>query len=139
MNTAAEILEFIRKTQFCSLATIEAGEPRARMVMILRADEQGLLFNTGVTKDLYHQIEGNPAVELCFYDPAIQVQVRVRGRFTAQKDDQTFKLVLEKLPFLKPVVAERGTGVLAPYILKKGRATVWTMANNMAPKTYVEL
>jgi pyridoxamine 5'-phosphate oxidase len=139
MNTAAEILEFIRKTQFCSLATIEAGEPRARMVMILRADENGILFNTGVLKDLHKQIDANPAVELCFYDPAAMVQVRVRGRFAPQKDDATFALVQEKLPFLKSLVAERGTGVLAPYILKKGRATVWTMANNMAPKTFVDL
>ena len=139
MNTAAEILQFIRKTQYCSLATIEAGEPRVRMVMILRADQQGILFNTGVTKDLHKQIEANAAVELCFFDPASRVQVRVRGRFAPQKDDETFKLVLEKLPFLKPMVAEHGTGVLAPYLLKKGRATVWTMDNNLAPKTFVDL
>jgi hypothetical protein len=31
------------------------------------------------------------------------------------------------------MVAEHGTGMLAPDILKRGRATVWTMANNLAP------
>jgi pyridoxamine 5'-phosphate oxidase len=139
MNTASEILTFIRKTQYCALATCEAGEPRVRMVMILRADERGILFNTGVMKDLHKQIEANSAVELCFFDPTSQVQVRVRGRFAAQKDDETFKLVLEKLPFLKPLVEGRGTGALAPYLLKQGRATVWTMADNMAPKTFVDL
>jgi uncharacterized pyridoxamine 5'-phosphate oxidase family protein len=139
MNTASEILAFIRKSQFCSLATIEAGEPRVRMVMILRADENGILFNTGVNKDLYKQIEANPAVELCFYDPAAQIQVRVHGRFAPQRDEATINLVLEKLPFLRALVAERGSGALSPYILKKGRATVWTLANNMAPKTYVDL
>lgn len=136
---AAEILEFIRKTQFGSLATIEAGEPRVRMVMIMRADEQGILFNTGANKDLNKQIAANPAAEFCFYDPASQVQVRVQGRFAPQRDEATFTLVQEKLPFLKAMVAEHGTGALAPYILKKGRATVWTMANNMAPKTFVDL
>jgi len=137
--TATEILEFIRKTQYCALATIESGEPRVRMVMILRADQRGILFNTGVTKDLYRQIEANSAAELCFFDPSSQIQVRVRGRFVPQKDPETHKLVLEKLPFLKPMVEAQGTGFLAPYLLKQGRATVWTMASNMAPKTFVEL
>jgi pyridoxamine 5'-phosphate oxidase len=136
---AAEILDFIRKSQFCALATIEAGEPRVRMVMILRADERGILFNTGVAKDLYKQIESNSAVELCFFDPNSQIQVRVRGRFVPQRDAETHTLVLEKLPFLKPMVEAQGTGLLAPYLLKQGRATVWTMATNMAPKTFVQL
>lgn len=137
--TAAEILSFVGKHPFCALSTIEAGEPRVRMVMILRADERGILFNTGVAKDLYRQIEANSATELCFYDPASQTQMRVRGRFVPQKDAETQALVLEKLPFLKPLVEKHGTGILAPYLLSHGRATVWTMATNMEPKTFVEL
>jgi uncharacterized pyridoxamine 5'-phosphate oxidase family protein len=136
---APEILDFIKKNPYCSLATIEAGEPRVRMVMILRADERGILFNTGVTKDLYKQIEANAAVELCFFDPQARLQVRVRGRFVPQKDAETHALVLEKLPFLKPMVETHGLGMLAPYLLKSGRATVWTMETNLEPKTYVSL
>ena len=90
-------------------------------------------------KDLNKQIEANPATELCFFDPATQRQVRVRGRFALQRDDETHALVLEKLPFVKPMVEAQGTGFLAPYILKQGRATVWTMATNFDPKTFVQL
>lgn len=136
---AAEILEFIRANPYCALATTEGGEPRVRMVMILRADERGILFNTGISKDLFKQIEANTAVELCFFDPKSRVQVRIRGRFAAQKDAETHALVLEKLPFLKPMVEAQGTGLLAPYVLKRGRATVWTMATNFEPKRFVEL
>ncbi len=137
--TAAEILDFIRANPYCALATVEGGEPRVRMVMILRADERGILFNTGVSKDLHKQIEANTAVELCFFDPKSGVQVRVRGRFAPQKDAETHALVLEKLPFLKPMVEAQGTGMLAPYVLKGGRATTWTMATNLEPKRFVEL
>jgi pyridoxamine 5'-phosphate oxidase len=137
--TAAEILDFVRANPYCALATVEGGEPRVRMVMILRADERGILFNTGVSKDLFKQIEANTAVELCFFDPTSRVQVRIRGRFASQKDAETHALVLEKLPFLKPMVEAQGTGLLAPYLLKRGRATVWTMATNFDPKRFVEL
>jgi pyridoxamine 5'-phosphate oxidase len=136
---ASEILDFVRSNPFCALATVEAGEPRVRTVMILRADEHGILFNTGFSKDLCKQIEANAAVELCFFDPKTQVQVRVRGRFALQKDAGTHALVLEKLPFLKPMVEAHGTDLLAPYLLNQGLATVWTMATNMAPKSFVQL
>jgi pyridoxamine 5'-phosphate oxidase len=136
---AAEILEFVRANPYCALATTEAGQPRVRMVMILRADERGILFNTGVNKDLCKQIEASTAVELCFFDPKAALQVRIRGRFAPQKDAETHALVLERLPFLKPMVEAQGIGLLAPYVLKNGRATVWTMATNLEPKQFVEL
>jgi pyridoxamine 5'-phosphate oxidase len=136
---AAEILDFVRENPYCALATTEAGEPRVRTVMILRADERGILFNTGVSKDLHKQIESNPAVELCFFSPKSATQVRIRGRFALQQDAETHALVLEKLPFLKPMVEAQGIGLLAPYVLKSGRATVWTMATNLEPKSFVQL
>jgi pyridoxamine 5'-phosphate oxidase len=135
----ADILAFIQKNPFCALATIEDGQPRVRTVMILRADERGILFNTGKSKDLHKQIQGNAAAELCFFDPAAQTQVRVRGRFAMQNDPQTHQLVLEKLPFLKPMVEAQGIGLLAPYLLEGAQATVWTMATNLEPKTFVQL
>jgi len=135
----AEILAFIQKNPTCALATLENGEPRVRNVMVLRADQRGILFNTGTMKDLHKQIEDNPTVELCFFDPGARTQVRVRGRFVAQNDADTHRLVLEKLPFLKPLVEARGMGMLAPYLLRAGQATVWTMETNLAPKTFVQL
>jgi pyridoxamine 5'-phosphate oxidase len=135
----AEIFAFITKNPFCALATVEGHQARVRTIMTLRADERGILFNTGKTKDLYRQIQANPDVELCYYDPGSQVQVRISGRLVVQEDAETYKLVLEKLPFLKPLVEAKGTGLLAPCLLKGGSATVWTMPTNMAPKTFIEL
>lgn len=134
-----QILALINKTTFCTLATVDGTKPRARTVMILRADERGILFNTGKMKDLYRQIAANPEVELCFYEHTERVQVRVSGRLEEQRDAETIELVLSKLPFLKPIVEAHGTDTLAPYALKHGRATVWTMATNMEPKTFVDL
>ena len=135
----AEIFAFITKNPFCALATVEGHQPRVRTLMTLRVDEHGILLNTGKAKDLFRQIQANPNVELCYYDPVSRVQVRISGRLVAQDDAETHQVVLEKLPFLKPMVEAQGTGLLAPYLLKSGRATVWTMATNMAPKTFIEL
>jgi pyridoxamine 5'-phosphate oxidase len=137
--TKDQILALINRNPTCAIATTDGNKPRVRSVMILRADQGGILFNTGKTKDLYRQIVANPEVELCFFDQTNGVQVRVSGRMEEQRDADTIALVLAKLPFLKPIVEARGTEMLAPYLLKQGRATVWTMATNMEPKTFVDL
>ncbi|MBI5545659.1 MAG: pyridoxamine 5'-phosphate oxidase family protein [Deltaproteobacteria bacterium] len=134
-----QILALVNENPMCALATTEGDQARVRTVMTLRANEEGILFNTGKAKDLYKQIAANPKVELCFFDPRSRTQVRITGRVELQEDPKTMELVLEKLPFLKPVVEAHGAGVLAPYLLRHGRAMVWTMESNMAPKTYVEL
>jgi uncharacterized pyridoxamine 5'-phosphate oxidase family protein len=137
--TKDQILALINKNPTCAIATIDGNKPHARMIMILHADQEGILFNTEKTKDLHRQIAANPEVELCFFDHTARVQVRVSGRMEEQRDAGTIALVLEKLPFLKPIVEARGTDSLAPYVLKHGRATTWTVATNMEPKTFVDL
>jgi pyridoxamine 5'-phosphate oxidase len=137
--TKQEVFELITQNPTCFLATIEDGAPRVRAVMALRADDRGVLFNTGTAKDLNKQIEACPDVEMAFYATAQMTQIRVRGRLELQTDEETRALVLEKLPFLAQVVSAHGPEVLRPYLLRGGRATVWTMKENFKPKEWVEL
>jgi uncharacterized pyridoxamine 5'-phosphate oxidase family protein len=137
--TKNEVLDFIARNPMCFLATVENGAPRVRAVMTLRADERGVLFNTGVTKDLAKQIEARPEIEMAFYSQADGVQIRVRGLVELQRDEETRALVLEKLPFLKQAVAAHGPDILRPYLLVNGRATAWTMKDNFRPKEWIAL
>jgi pyridoxamine 5'-phosphate oxidase len=136
--TRQEVLEFVNKARLIFLATAEGNVPYVRGVMSLRADEQGILFNTGKAKDLYRQLVANPAVEMCLFDAQTNVQVRISGTVEPREDMETKQAVLEKLPFLKPFVDAYGYDMLAPFVLKHGRATVWTMETNMEPKTFTE-
>jgi uncharacterized pyridoxamine 5'-phosphate oxidase family protein len=63
-----------------SLATIDNGFPRVRGMLLFSADEKGIVFHTGATRDLYRQIRENPNVELCFIDNEQMRQVRVSGK-----------------------------------------------------------
>ncbi|MEW5746367.1 MAG: hypothetical protein AB1805_13125 [Nitrospirota bacterium] len=46
---------------------------------------------------------------------------------------------MQKREFLKPFVEKAGYESLAVYRMKKGVATVWTFATNLAPKEFIEL
>ena len=53
--TKEEILEFVTKNPMFSLATTDGNQPHTRMMMICRADEDGILFSTGRNKDVNKQ------------------------------------------------------------------------------------
>lgn len=137
--TKEEVLEFITKNPLFSLATIDNGQPRARMIMLYRADENGIIFTTGREKDVNKQLQAGPAVEMCFYSHEQNRQVRISGAARSVDDLELKKQVVEDFPFLKPWVEAQGYEVLITYCVRNGKATSWTMETNFEPKQYVQL
>jgi uncharacterized pyridoxamine 5'-phosphate oxidase family protein len=137
--TKAEILEFIRKNPVFALATSEDNKPHVRMMMLYRADENGLIFNTGENKDVHKQLSGNENVEMCFYNKQQGRQIRVSGSVEELEDLELKKQVVKNFPFLKEWVDREGYDVLVVYCLKNGKAAVWTIELNFKPKEYIQL
>ena len=137
--TKSEILEFIRKNPTFALATMNGNGPHVRMILIYRADDDGLIFVTGENKDLNKQLVNMPAVEMCFYNAGQGRQVRVSGSVEEIEDLELKKQVVKDFPFLKEWVDREGYEVLVVYCIKNGKATVWTMELNFKPKEYIQL
>ena len=136
--TKEEILKLIKSHPTSFMATVEGDKPHVRGMGIYDADENGIVIQTWTIKDIHQQILKNPEVELCFNDLKGGIQVRVSGRAEIIDDIEFKKKVVEKRPFMKPTVEKQGLDVVALYRVK-GKATVWTMATNFEPKTYVDL
>ena len=137
--TKQEIIDFISKNQACNLATVEGDKPHVRGILTYSVDEKGIVFHTGATKDLHKQIQKNPNVEMCFFNGASGLQVRVSGKLEMLDDMELKKEIVANRPFLKPWVDENGWEFLVVYRLTHGKATTWTMATNLAPKTYIDI
>ena len=138
--TKEEVFEFITKNPMFSLATTDGSQPHTRMMMICRADEDGILFSTGRDKDVNKQLQANPAVEMCFFAPGDENrQVRIEGKVEMFDDLELKKMIVNNFPFLKPWSELQGYEAMVPYILKNGKATTWTMAAAFEPKQYIEL
>ena len=139
MKTKEEVLKFAAKNPVCSLATVEDNLPRVRMLMLYRADENGIIFCTGRQKALYAQLQANPAVEMCLYNAEEGRQVRIEGTVEMLDDLDLKKQVVEDFSFLEPWIEREGYEVLICYHLKNAKAITWTMETNFEPKTYIEL
>ena len=64
-----------------TLATVDArGRPRARMVLLKRADAHGLTFYTNDRSDKGRELAGRPHAALVLWWPELYRQVRVEGR-----------------------------------------------------------
>ena len=137
--TKQEIFDFITKNPICALATLDGDQPRARMILMYRADEDGIVFITGENKDLYKQLSSNPNIEMCFYSQKENKQTRISGVAEELDDIELKKQVVHDWPFLKEWVDREGYDVLVMYCLKNGKATVWTMDVNFKPKEYIQL
>ncbi len=134
-----EIYKFMRENPAIALATAEDDRPYVRIIMLYKADEDGIVFCTGENKDLNQQLQKNPMVEMCFVDAKKEKQIRVCGSVEEIEDVELKKQVVKDWPFLKEWVDREGIDVLVLYRLAGGRATIWTMETNFASKQYINL
>ena len=134
----AEIIAFMNANRDCFLATVEGNKPHVRAMGMVKADENGIIIETGTFKDVYKQMLANPNVELCFYNAKQGIQVRVSGAVEAVDDRELKDEIIAQRPFLKQRVAEGGYEAMGVFRLK-GLAYVWTFATSSEPKTYVQL
>jgi uncharacterized pyridoxamine 5'-phosphate oxidase family protein len=132
-----EILAFINKNPMGNLATVEGSKPHVRGMETFRADEKGLIFYTGKTKDVYKQIAKNPEVEVSYV--AEGTQVRVSGRMEILEDKALKNEIIAARLFLKPLHEPSGFDTLAVMRLARGKATVWSMRTIADPKTFIDL
>ncbi|MCK4368551.1 MAG: pyridoxamine 5'-phosphate oxidase family protein [Dehalococcoidales bacterium] len=134
----AEILAFLNANPTCYLATVEGDKPHVRAMGMVKADENGIIIETGTFKDVYKQLSANPNVELCFFNAKQGTQVRVSGA-VEQVDDLKLKdEIIAQRPFLKQRVEEGGYEAMGVFRLK-GVAYVWTFQTASEPKTYIQL
>lgn len=134
-----EIFKLMNENPVFHLATMDGDQPRVRGMLLFRADEDGIIFHTASTKDVFAQIMKNPKAELCFQGQGSQI--RVSG-VLEQVFDENLKSEIYSHPSRKFLQAWKDNGIdglLQIFRLKNGTAVEWTMATNFAEKEPVEL
>lgn len=137
--TAHEIFKLLNENPAFYLATVQGDQPRVRGMLLFRADENGIVFHTSSTKDVYAQIMENPKAEMCF--SCGEIQVRVTG-VLEQITDENLRSEIFAHPSRKFLQAWKDNGIdglLQIFALKKCSAVTWTMADNFEPKEPVML
>jgi pyridoxamine 5'-phosphate oxidase len=136
--TKAEIMAFMNANRDCHMATVEGNKPHVRAMGMVKADENGIIIEVGIYKDVYKQLLANPNVELCFNNFKQGIQVRVSGAVEPVDDIKLKDEIIALRPFLKPRFEKGGYGAIGIFRVN-GKAHVWTMETNFDPKKYVQI
>lgn len=137
--TKEELYTMMNQNPAFHLATVEGNQPHVRGMLLFRADENGIIFHTASSKDLYQQIQDNPKAELCFQ--ANGTQIRVMGQLEEIKDESLKEEIMNHptREFLRAWEKMGLDFVLSVFCMKNGKATTWTMDTNFDKKTWIEL
>jgi len=131
--TMQQYIDFATEHPVCSLATADGDQPRVRMFLLWRANENGFYFETFNPKDVYGQMKKNPKVEICFFNNESDLEkaksMRITGEVEFLDDADLKKQLLEDWPFL--LDAEP---VLELFRVHSGEAFFWTMADILREK-----
>ena len=134
-----EMFKLMNENPVFHLATMDGDQPRVRGMLLFRADEEGIIFHTASTKDVFAEIMKDPKVELCFQGQGSQI--RVTG-VLEQVNDENLKNEIYNHPSRKFLQAWKENGIdglLRIFRLKNGTAVEWTMATNFEQKMPIEL
>ncbi len=137
--TAQEIFKLMNENPAFCLATADGDQPRVREMLLFRADENGIIFHTASTKDVFAQIKANPKAEMCF--SCGNIQIRVTGVLEQVSDDALREEIFAH-PSRKFLQAWKDNGIdglLQIFAMKKCTAVTWTMETNFDPKEPVKL
>lgn len=134
-----EIFKLITQNPVFHLATMDGDQPRVRGMLLFRADENGIIFHTASTKDVYSQIMSNPKAELCFQ--CDETQIRITGVLELVEDENLKREIFEH-PTRKFLQAWKDNGIdnlLTIFAMKNATAVTWTMADNFKEKVAISL
>ncbi|MBR4093577.1 MAG: pyridoxamine 5'-phosphate oxidase family protein [Oscillospiraceae bacterium] len=137
--TSKEILKLVNENPAFHLATVDGDQPRVRGMLLFRADENGFIFHTASTKDVFRQMKENPKAEMCFSCGG--TQIRVTG-VMEQVFDEELRAEIFAHPsrkFLQAWIANGIDNLLQVFIMKDCSAVTWTMETNFEPKKTIEL
>ena len=137
--TTNEIFDLVNKHPVFNLATMDGDQPRVRGMLLFRADENGFVFHTASTKDVFSQILANPKAEMCF--ACGEIQIRVTGILELNEDPSLREEIFSH-PSRKFLQAWKDNGIdnlMKVFVMKKCTAVTWTMATNFESKQPIKL
>ena len=137
--TTQEMFNLMNENPAFHLATVEGDQPRVRGMLLYKADENGIIFHTASTKDVFAQIKENPKAEMCFFGDG--TQIRVTGVLEQVSDDKLREEIFAHptRAFLRAWKENGIDGLLQIFVMKNCTAVTWTMESNFDEKKPVKL
>lgn len=99
-----KVLEFLKENHTYYLATMNGDQPEIRPFGTIAEFEGKLIIQTGMSKDVFKQIEANPKISLCCFDGK-GTWLRLNATAEIDKRDEASAALLAEYPDLQRMYA----------------------------------
>ena len=126
-NPMKEVCEFLKRCGVYYIATVEGDQPRVRPFGTAAIFENRLYIQTGKRKNVAKQMLNHPKIEICAYDAASGVWLRIAAKVVPDERREAKVFMLEEYPSLKSMYSPDDDNTLVLY-LTEATATFYSFA-----------
>ncbi len=124
-----EIAQILSEAPMCFVATVEGTQPRVRAFQYQFEQDGKFWFCTARDKDVFKQMQANPAVEICAVKPDM-TWLRLTGTMTLADDRAVKQRVLDTQPLIKGIYGSADNPVFASICLEHGDYVIADFSGN---------
>lgn len=126
-KTAQKALKLLQKIKSVTFATINDGEPSARIIDVMFVKEDSLYFLTARGKSFYRQLKTNPSVAICGMNEKF-VSVRLVGDIKFCEDKSVVDKIFDLNPNMNNLYPGEKRYVLEGIHLYRGKGEIFDLS-----------
>lgn len=128
-STTQKAFSMLGKIISVSFATINNGEPDARIANVMMTDEKGLYFLAARGKPFYHQLQKSKKVAICGMTNN-SVSVRVNGDIRQCEGRSTIDRIFEKNPKMSNLYPGKKRSILEAFCMYRGKGEIFDLSTH---------
>ena len=128
-NAVKEISVILSEAPMCFIATACNNEPHVRAFQYQFEQDGKLWFCTARSKDVFKQLEMNPAVEICAVNPSM-TWVRITGKVSFEDSHAIKERILSEQPMIKGIYGTADNPDFTTFCIEHGEYAIADFSGN---------
>ena len=126
-QTAKKALKLLRQIKSVTFATVDKGQPAARIIDVMLVKEDGLYFLTARGKSFYHQLKAYPNIAICGMNTDY-VTARIVGDIQFCKSRTIIDEIFDHNPMMNALYPGEKRDVLEGFHLHRGKGEIFDLS-----------
>lgn len=128
-NAVKEISVILSEAPMCFIATASNNEPHVRAFQYQFEQDGKLWFCTARSKDVFKQLEVNPAVEICAVNKDM-TWVRITGKVSFEDSHAVKERILSEQPLIKGIYGTADNPDFTTFCIEHGGYIIADFSGN---------
>jgi len=128
-NEAQIVAGILAETDMCFLATASGHEPKVRAFQFQFEQDGKLWFCTARSKDVFKQLQANPALEICAVKPDM-TWLRLSGQAVLEDSPTVKERILAEQPLIKSIYGTADNPDFTTFAIEHGAYTIADFSGN---------